>query len=243
MASLKASRYNQLILGLAALGSVLALRQKHWLAVYLIVWFGTAFVLLLNHAPVWYHHHLLVTIPAAMLAAYAVHEIIYLLLISACTKTFSPGRAVLFLLFVIVILPVATMQASNLLKFCLVSLQTVHTASYAEMSLAELQPVSLMSHYAGQSQWVVTDRPLYAFRAGLPVPPNFAVISLKRVATGSLTEQDVLDSIRKTSPEQVFLTRFQWPSVEEYLHDHYYILSSISGKPFYLRHDLAQETP
>ena len=95
-----------------------------------------------------------------------------------------------------------------------------------------------MTQYAPETQWVVTDRPMYAFRAGLLVPPNLAAISRKRLTTGALTEQQVLDTIRERRPEQVLLTRFKWPSITKYLKEHYRVLYSQDGRTLYLRSDL-----
>jgi len=59
---------------LAVIGSAVLILNKKWDAFYLISWCCAAYILLLNHAPVWYHHQLLMSIPAALLAGCAVGE-------------------------------------------------------------------------------------------------------------------------------------------------------------------------
>jgi hypothetical protein len=59
---------------LAGLGALLVFQQRRWLMLYPLAWAVFAFISLLNLTPVWFHHQLLVTIPAALLAAGAVAE-------------------------------------------------------------------------------------------------------------------------------------------------------------------------
>lgn len=239
---LNQSRYTQAILLLALLGSILMIRQQKWLVLYPLAWSVTAFILLLNHAPVWYHHHFLITIPAAMLAACAIHEIVRWIPTFAHSTTISFKRLFIFILFLLGAVPVVALQASNLLKLCILSSQTLHSASYKAMVAEELEPVTEMNRYKSQIHWVVTDRPLYAFRAGLLVPPNLAVISWKRLVTGSLTEQEILDTIRTIRPGYILLTRFNWPLIQGYLVDHYRLIYSQFDRMLYLRLDLSESS-
>jgi hypothetical protein len=95
-----------------------------------------------------------------------------------------------------------------------------------------------MIDHAPETNWVVTDLPMYAFRSRLPVPPNLAVFSLKRIETGSLTEGEVEATVRKYMPEQVLLGRFTYPSLEAFLEQHYRVIHSKEGMKLYLRKDL-----
>jgi hypothetical protein len=56
--------------------------------------------------------------------------------------------------------------------------------------------------------WVFTDRPIYAFQAGLSVPPPMAVLSAKRLFSGTITERDLLDILRAYRPGYVLLERY-----------------------------------
>lgn len=83
-----------------------------------------------------------------------------------------------------------------------------------------------MNDYSSETRWVVTDVPMYAFRARLPVPPQLAVFSSKRLETGNLTEEEVINVMREYQPEQVLLRRFKLPKVEEYIAQHYILIHS-----------------
>ncbi len=217
---------------LALIGSLLMFRDKRWLALYPLAWLGTAYLLLHNYAPVWYHQQLLVTIPAALLAACAIGEVIRWIPKFYPLRTFLSGRGLISVIVAIALIFVVSDQAPHMV------LRLFNFRAFLKISSQDYRLVEKMNTYAQETHWMVTDRPMYAFRAGVPVPPNLAAISWKRVATGTLTEQKILDTIRETRPEHVLLTRFKWPSIKQYLKDHYREIYSQSGKKLYLRNDL-----
>jgi hypothetical protein len=77
--------------------------------------------------------------------------------------------------------------------------------------------LALMSEYAHLTNWVYTDRPMFAFRTQLPVPPHLAVLSKKRIAAGVLTEDQILEILVEYEPEQVLSGRLDLPVIQEYL--------------------------
>ena len=88
---------------------------------------------------------------------------------------------------------------------------------------------------------MVTDAPMYAFRAGLATPPNLAVISAKRMASGDLTEDEIIETVSQYQPEQILLTRFDFPKLRAYLDEDYYVnLEREDGTTLYLRKDLSR---
>ena len=103
----------------------------------------------------------------------------------------------------------------------------------------KLRVLDTMNQYAGQTSWIMTDMPMYAFRVGRPVPPNLATFSQKRLSTGSLTETDILDAMREYQPEQVLIARFAIPALEEYLQENYTQILSAEYFRLFLRSDLA----
>jgi hypothetical protein len=95
-----------------------------------------------------------------------------------------------------------------------------------------------MARYAQKTNWVVTDVPMYAFRTGVPVPPNLAVLSQKRVNSGLLTQWQVIDTVDEFKPEQVVLGRFNFLALERYLKKDYYLLYSDNEVKLYIRNDI-----
>jgi hypothetical protein len=95
-----------------------------------------------------------------------------------------------------------------------------------------------MNEYVDQTNWIMTDMPMYAFRVHRPVPPALATFSSKRLATGSLTEEDILTAMREYAPEQVLMARFEIPSLEAYLEEHYTLILSVEYFRLFLRKDI-----
>jgi hypothetical protein len=98
--------------------------------------------------------------------------------------------------------------------------------------------LAIISDYAEETTLMVTDRPMFAFRTGIAVPPELAVFSGKRFLSGSLTEEDVLRIIRSTNPEQIALTRFSMPEVVAYLADNYSVRFSYAKNLLFIRNDI-----
>jgi hypothetical protein len=102
----------------------------------------------------------------------------------------------------------------------------------------KLKVIRTMNEYIDQTNWILTDMPMYAFRVQRPVPPHVATFSSKRLATGSLTEEDILTAMRDYQPEQVLMARFQIPALESYLAEHYTLILSAEFFRLFLRNDI-----
>lgn len=61
---------------------------------------------------------------------------------------------------------------------------------------------------ADQSPAIITDNPMYAYVAGLTVPPHLAVTSAKRWRTGALDSEVFEQAIEQYAPAQVYFERF-----------------------------------
>ena len=62
--------------------------------------------------------------------------------------------------------------------------------------------------YKTQTQWLFTDLPMYGVQAQINVPPELAMISRKRIASGQATPDSTFAMIKKYQPEQFILGRF-----------------------------------
>jgi len=81
---------------------------------------------------------------------------------------------------------------------------------------------------------------MHAFRVQRPVPPILATFSSKRLATGSLTDEDILTAMQQYQPEQVLMARFEIPALNAYLQEHYTLILSVEYFRLYLRNDIQQ---
>jgi hypothetical protein len=66
--------------------------------------------------------------------------------------------------------------------------------------------VDLMTRLSGDTRYVVTDRQILPFRAGLRVPPELGVTSLKRRWAGHLSDERLIELLGAYRPEQVYLS-------------------------------------
>ena len=56
------------------------------------------------------------------------------------------------------------------------------------------------------TQFVFTDQPIYAFHACIPLPPNLAILSLKRFWTGDMTNARLVTELEQTKPGLILLS-------------------------------------
>jgi hypothetical protein len=113
---------------------------------------------------------------------------------------------------------------------------TLPTSSLRETS-TESRYLRRLNNRASKTNWIVTDIPMYAFRMDKPVPPELAVFTWKRMMTGNLTDEQVLETIVEYQPEQVLLGRFMFPDLQEYLNEHYRLLDIPTNAKLYVRDD------
>ncbi|MBN2116899.1 MAG: glycosyltransferase family 39 protein [Anaerolineales bacterium] len=224
------------LLLLAALGALLAVHRRNWLSLYPLAWSVLAYASFSFYSPVFYHHQLLVTIPAALLAAAAVGEGILALLRLRHPSDLIRLQTIL--------------GVSALIGFVLVSSHYLPVLDKELMDSPRLSDFNLratsgklkvlraLNEHIDQTNWIVTDMPMYAFRVQRPVPPNLATFSSKRLATGALTDEDILAAMRAYQPEQVLMARFEIPALEAYLQENYTLILYVEYFRLFLRNDL-----
>jgi hypothetical protein len=213
---------------LAAIGVLYVSLKKHWLTLYLIAWAACAYIILIFQIPVWFHHQLLVTIPLAALSAIAVGESINAFQNSTIRKNFFKLNTAL---------ACATLIAISILLIVRVPIiYEEFTENVYYLERERMFMVRMVNH-APETEWVITDTPMYAFRAGLAVPPELAVFSEKRMVSGNLSEEEIICFLDKYKPEQVLIARFRLPELEKYIQDQdeYKVLYSRGSRTLYSR--------
>jgi hypothetical protein len=224
------------LLVLGFLGVFMAIVNRKWLMMYPLAWAALAYVLFSIYSPVFYHHQLLITIPMVMLAAFGLGDGISSLLRIRQVSNVVSVQNVLGTLAVAGLIWTATTYVPILND------ELMNNPRLTDFNLratpGKLAILRTMDAYADQTNWIVTDMPLYAFRIGKPVPPILATFSQKRLLTGSLTEEDILYAMREYQPEQVMMARFQIPALEEYLQEHYTLVLSREFFRLFIRNDL-----
>jgi len=224
------------LLFLGIFGALISIYRRNWLTLYPLAWSVLAYTFLSFYSPVFYHHQLLITIPIAMMAAAGVGDGILSLarlrgssnLIRRQTLL-GAGTVVAFILVSFHYLPLLDKEVMNHPRI---------TDFTLKATPGKLKVLRIMNEYVDQTNWIMTDAPMYAFRVQRPVPPNLATFSSKRLATGSLTQEDILTAMREYHPEQVLIARFEIPALEEYLQEDYTLILSVEYFRLFIRNDL-----
>lgn len=191
-----------LLFGLALLGTVVALVRRTWDALPWLGWLVLAAVALLDHSPIWPHHRLLLTVPAAALAGHAFCSDLRLLVhhpkVEQAYRYAVPCVA-------LALVALSSSQKGRLEPM----IEPVPWAAWTS-SPADWKIFAEFSRYATHSNFVAAARPTFAFRAGRPVPPNLAVTSWKRFRVGLLSAKRVAKDVDETNPETVLFSS-RWP--------------------------------
>lgn len=206
---------------LALLGAALLIKRREWKLLFPLLWLVSAFLILINHKPIWYHHYLLICIPCCWLAAFSFN------------KFFRKGRAEFYLtacliIFIVLMIPAKVNRISKSL--------TVGT------TIEERAMVGLISKYRKDISWIMSDRPIFAFYANIPIPPELIVISEKRILTKNLTKEYLISTLNKYKPEQILLARFENEDIGllSYIQENYYKVNNGKIKLYVLKNVLKQ---
>jgi hypothetical protein len=188
-------RDDAFLFALAAVGVGAALTRAISTGVMFTGWLALGVVGLLGHSPIWYHHALLLTVPASALAGLGLSRLVSR---SGDRPNLAGGLVALALL-------------TTTILYAFPSRLKELTAPLEWMSTPKALAVEeVLLPYREELRIMLTSRPIYAFRLGAAIPPNLAVTSIKRFITGHLRVEDILRAFRENRPEVVLLDR-RWP--------------------------------
>ena len=201
--NIMATDYDLLLLGF--IGTAVILRQKK--TPFPIFWILCVLAAIFFHSPIWYHHYLLVSIPLAWLAAIAVGDAIN-------------RKRGFYHYFVLILVLLSALR----LPF-----KYGRIFDYIEAGKAEREPelVELLRSYKSKVNWIFTDRPIYAFYAGIPTPPELTLVVQKRNFIETKNEAYLIKNLEKYKPELILLGRADnfsifGPGFSDYLEKKYF---------------------
>lgn len=223
------------LLLLALCGVVATARTPRPGSLAATAWIALLTVTLLLHRPYWYHHLLLVSVPTAILGGVAIGDLVARARGGAPLPRMRTAVSAGVLLFLAARLPLVGIADPR-----------VPTAYHADFG----RIVSTMRVLAPRTEIVLTDLPMFAVRAGLPVYPSLAVVTQKRMAVGDLTADDFVRRIEHDRPGQVVLgdrfPREMREQIVEALADEYVLLETSSWPPhpwLFARRDIVTRAP
>ncbi|MHC4590442.1 MAG: ArnT family glycosyltransferase [Planctomycetota bacterium] len=186
---------------LAVPGLIFVIQRKNPMAAVLALWAVLATVVLAGHEPLWYHHYLMVSVPLCGLAGIAVAGMPAVIR-SGAFISWQGRRTVLAW--------GTTLPAGAAAVLLAVQAPDFFRANFAARSSLDLlrdrHLVELMTRLPGDTHCVMTDRQILPFRAGLRVPPELCVTSLKRRWAGHLSDDRLIALLAAYEPEQVYLS-------------------------------------
>ena len=164
---------------------------------------------LADHYPVWPHHRLLLSTPAALLAGFGVAETLLALRAWALRalekRSFARGRT-LSLVSTGVAFVLATLPALGVLETLPERAQHILRPPQWSSESKDWAIHKVFLRYATRARLVAASRPIHAFRAGRAMPPDLAVTSWKRFKSGQLTAAAVSAEMLEFQPEVVLLS-------------------------------------
>lgn len=162
-----------------------------------LLWLAVATLGFRQQAPVWYHHALLFSVPLAWIAGSAAAVFTAPRLPASWRIKAAKGLSLAVMLACAPMAIAATGRTWDAFR-----------APTVENDVRGLEEIRRLG--AG-ARWMVTDRPMDAFRAGIPIPPPLAVYSLKREKSGNLTASDLVAAITTYEPALFSSRRIRIP--------------------------------
>jgi hypothetical protein len=205
---------------LAGVGVYLLFKHKPQWPVLPLVWLVSVWVGLAYYQPLWYHYYPLISVPVVWLASYGLTQSFTFF----CQKQWYrnlhwrnlkhptlKGIAAGFLIFAIALTPIK------------LTVNAVLNRQFVEESMRQVEAIQQVRAFRSSTHWLFTDLPIVAFYTGLKVPPELAVFSTKRIASGSLSDAKLKSILKTYQPEQVLLGRYPKveAALEPYLNLHY----------------------
>lgn len=175
------------------------------------VWLAVGLAAVLGHTPIWSHHHLLLVFPLAVAAGCGLWDVVDAVRRRAVDPADGHGDdgvrrgdpaeragdrsgwrafALTAAGAALLSLPVQAVRLADATRI---------RDDAAEAAIARLAEIARPGDY------VITDSPMIAFRAGLLVPPDLCDPGKKRIDAGELTMDAVLADIARFQPRAVLL--------------------------------------
>ena len=179
--------FDLLLLAISGLAVNLTAKKNRHIALPGL-WLGITLTFLILHQPVWDHYYLLISIPVCWLGA---------IFFTGSLRGILEKRSLLCY----AALPLMILAAA------ITPLKLFNTGFLLNLAAqgGERKALDLIAGSPKTNRWVFTDLPIYAFNSGILVPPETAVLTVKRMPTAELATQ----VLQKYKPGLILLGRFQ----------------------------------
>ncbi|HEY3854128.1 MAG TPA: phospholipid carrier-dependent glycosyltransferase [Verrucomicrobiae bacterium] len=182
-----------------------------WLAYCLLI-FGL-------HRPWWNYYYVHTTIPLCWCAAIGIDSLWK-------KVTWPEGRLWCALLALYGLCAGAWIQ-----ERLVGEIQSVQNSpqTYASLFLKQIEL------YKSQARWLYTEEPVYSFHSGIPMPPDLAVLVLKRYWSGEMTNARLAEDLKSFKPELMLLRNDSNPRpFRDFINADYQLIYMDSGNLLYV---------
>ncbi|MCK4660716.1 MAG: glycosyltransferase family 39 protein [Phycisphaerae bacterium] len=188
------------LLGIAGLLQII--RKRQWFSLLPVGWGLLAYASLYSHRPLWYHHYPLLGVPLCWAAGIAVGALFSLELWRGLLpwRGLRSAYAALIVLSTVVFLVLAAVHIPA--KF---EREYEYAKPYTTMTTRDRYTVAVLKQFAELTDYIVADRQILPFNAGMIVPPELSVTSVKRMRTGSLSMEALIDLLEQYKPGVIHL--------------------------------------
>lgn len=175
----------------ALVGVFVLLRQARCRPLLLVpvIWLALTLAVFVTHKPWWSYYYVHNAVPLGWCAGVGI---------SALWQRFSgPGKRCWAVLLAVIGLGTLVWMGARVT----LELKTMRQSPqlYSDLALAELQRLKPFTEF------LYTDEPIYSFHAGIPLPPQLGVISLKRFWSGDLTGARFVQELKAAEPGLILL--------------------------------------
>jgi hypothetical protein len=204
----------------ALTGIILLLRQERWRFLFPVLWLVTSFVILCEHRPIAAHYYPLISIPMCWLAAISFGEFFHIDIRQGWfTKKNKYSLIDVFLRWV----------TAGLIILTILSIPTKYYRMHASLkgegkaNLEEQAVVDLLTKYKAVTDWVITERAIFAFYANMLVPPELAIIGKKRNFIDEAAQDYFIDILQKYKAKLIliYMPEFYGSKVISYIEENY----------------------
>jgi hypothetical protein len=169
-----------------------------------LLWLVAGLLVLGFHRPLWQHHLLILVPPLCWLGGVGFKSLFVPAERLGITNRVAEHRnrrvRLAGRLLILALAPGLTILAYHNLKD---ARRTLNKAPRFDEELAR----TTLALLGDQSGYLITDKPIDAFRFGKAVPPNLAVWSAKRVINASIGEDEIVLEVKARPTSQVMLRR------------------------------------
>ncbi len=182
---------------LALMGIILLVRQKKWRFIFPALWLSATLAAIAVYRPIWEHYYTLVSIPICWLAAISFSRFFSKIRNMKTTEIKKPKRTDIFfrwLTAAIIILTILKIPGKydRMLK----SIQV-------ETTPEENKIVNFLLKHKKNIRWIFTDRPTFAFKADILVPPELAIATEKRDLASKSGQIYLINKLEEYRPEVI----------------------------------------